>query len=95
VEVDDGTNTATDSATITVGGGGAQPSDTIVFEASIGNITFSHTNHVTREAGNCATCHDTDPPQAIGIDGQASGHGFCGECHAEPTSGPCNFCHGN
>jgi hypothetical protein len=97
LEVSDGEATASDSVVIaTAGAEPPTPPTTVIFENAFGNITFSHTNHVAREEGNCATCHDTDPPQAIGIDGQASGHGFCGECHnAQITGGQCNFCHGN
>lgn len=98
LEVSDGEATASDAVVIsTAGAEPPTPPTTVIYENAIGNITFSHTDHVTFVVGDCAACHTTDPPQAIEVDntGQTAAHGFCGECHAQIAAGQCNFCHGN
>jgi hypothetical protein len=99
LEVSDGEATATDTVTISTAGEEpppVEPPTTVIYQNGVGNITFSHTNHETN-VGDCASCHTTDPPQAIEVDntGQAVAHGFCGACHTQIAAGQCNFCHGN
>ena len=37
--------------------GALAPPDTILFEASNGNVTFDHKKHYERVGGNCSVCH--------------------------------------
>jgi len=37
--------------------GALTPPDTILFEASNGNVTFDHKKHYERVGGNCSVCH--------------------------------------
>jgi hypothetical protein len=100
VTVSDGANTATDSVTITTvggGNGGTTPPDVVTYpDGALGAITFNHTNHAnTFLSGNCAACHTQTPPEAIVVDGIATAHAFCGQCHGQQVASSCNFCHGN
>jgi c(7)-type cytochrome triheme protein len=40
------------------------PPDTILFEASNGNVTFDHKKHYERVSGDCSVCHPKVFPQA-------------------------------
>jgi c(7)-type cytochrome triheme protein len=40
------------------------PPDSILFEASNGNVTFDHKKHYERVGGNCAVCHPKVFPQS-------------------------------
>src|ERR1700758_2175181 len=53
----------TTSAETTTGSVGAPP-DTIVFEASNGNVTFDHKKHYERVNGDCSVCHPKIFPQS-------------------------------
>ncbi len=91
---DTGGLTDTATASFTIGDGGAEPPTTVIFQNTIGNITFSHPIHTSTL--DCSACHTADPSELV-VDntGRTQAHGFCEECHAQPTSGPCSFCHGN
>lgn len=43
--------------------GALTPPDTILFEASNGNVTFDHKKHYERVGGNCGVCHPKVFPQ--------------------------------
>ena len=40
------------------------PPDTILFEASNGNVTFDHKRHYERVGGDCSVCHPNVFPQS-------------------------------
>jgi c(7)-type cytochrome triheme protein len=40
------------------------PPDTILFEASNGNVTFDHKKHYERVGGDCSVCHTKVFPQS-------------------------------
>jgi c(7)-type cytochrome triheme protein len=42
----------------------AAPPDTILFEASNGNVTFDHKKHYERDGGDCSVCHPKVFPQS-------------------------------
>jgi c(7)-type cytochrome triheme protein len=44
--------------------GALTPPDTIVFQASNGNVTFDHKKHYERVGGNCSVCHTKVFPQS-------------------------------
>jgi predicted CXXCH cytochrome family protein len=66
--------------------------ETVVLEASFGNITFPHRVHAEREG--CAACHEQTPPEKIELV-QETGHKLCRGCHQERGAGPtkCTDCH--
>jgi len=66
---------------------------TVVYEASMGRVSFDHAGHSGRLA--CSKCHPTDPPEKIAIDKELA-HTLCKGCHKEsdgtaPTA--CSGCH--
>ncbi|SRR5579884_2092115 len=44
--------------------GSVPPPDTIIFEASNGNVTFDHKKHYERVNGDCGVCHPKVFPQS-------------------------------
>nr|WP_320115594.1 cytochrome c3 family protein [uncultured Desulfuromonas sp.] len=63
-----------------------------------GTVTFDHKMH--GEKMDCSSCHTTQPPQKIAINGKKEGHALCLDCHkkeqekgnkAAPKS--CSQCH--
>ncbi len=64
--------------------------DELVFDSAMGNVTFSHANHVERAENNCETCHTKLFPQSsdeplnfkAGMHKPAiSAKESCGACH--------------
>lgn len=66
--------------------------DTIVLEASYGNVTFPHAQHLA--TFECATCHGEGTPGLFGLD-KDKAHVLCKDCHKREGSGPtaCTGCH--
>jgi hypothetical protein len=66
--------------------------ETIVLEASYGNITFPHAMHSS--AFDCNTCHGEGTPGLFGLDKEKA-HVLCKDCHKEQGVGPtsCKGCH--
>lgn len=66
--------------------------DTVVLEASFGDITFPHEMH--SDAYDCTTCHGEGTPGLIGFE-KDEAHDLCRGCHEEEGAGPsaCNDCH--
>ncbi len=36
-----------------------KPPEKLTFKSAMGNVTFDHAAHVTREKGDCKICHDS------------------------------------
>lgn len=70
----------------------ATTSETIVFEASYGDVTFPHTVHA--DTYDCATCHGEGTPGSLDLD-KDKAHALCRDCHKEEGAGPtgCRDCH--
>jgi hypothetical protein len=66
--------------------------ETIVLEASYGNVTFPHALH--QDAFECSTCHGEGTPGLFGLD-KDKAHALCRDCHKEQGAGPtgCTDCH--
>ncbi len=66
--------------------------ETIVLEASYGNVTFPHAMHQGSYA--CATCHGEGTPGLFGLD-KDKAHALCKDCHKDEGAGPtsCKDCH--
>lgn len=66
--------------------------ETIVLEASYGNVTFPHAVHQASYA--CATCHGEGTPGLFGLD-KDKAHALCRDCHKDEGVGPtaCKDCH--
>jgi len=66
--------------------------ETIVLEASYGNVTFPHAMHSS--SYDCATCHGETTPGLFGLDKEKA-HVLCKDCHKNTGSGPvdCKGCH--
>ncbi len=66
--------------------------ETIVLEASYGNVTFPHAMHSGEF--DCNTCHGEDTPGLFGLDKEKA-HGLCKDCHKQKGAGPtnCKGCH--
>jgi len=66
--------------------------ETIVLEASYGNITFPHKMH--SDTYDCTTCHGDATPARFGLDKEKA-HALCKECHKKEGAGPtsCKDCH--
>jgi hypothetical protein len=66
--------------------------ETLVLEASYGNVTFPHTMH--SEEYECSTCHGDETPGLFGLD-KATAHELCKNCHKQKGAGPtdCKGCH--
>jgi c(7)-type cytochrome triheme protein len=73
-----------------------KPPDQLVFHTKAGDVTFTHANHITRQKGECATCHNALWPQST-VEPLKSSDG-CRTCHraggvAFETKGACVKCH--
>jgi c(7)-type cytochrome triheme protein len=73
-----------------------QPPQTLVFRNKGGDVTFTHASHISRENGECATCHDKLWPQSTAKP-LANSTG-CKTCHlaggkAFEMKGNCVKCH--
>lgn len=66
--------------------------ETIVLEASYGNVTFPHAMHSGEF--DCNTCHGEETPGLFGLD-KAKAHVLCKDCHKQKGAGPtdCMGCH--
>jgi c(7)-type cytochrome triheme protein len=65
------------------------PPDTIVFEASNGDVTFNHKKHYERVGGNCAVCHPKVFPQSRApLNYKKASHRA-----SEASLTSCAFCH--
>lgn len=66
--------------------------ESIVLEASFGNVTFPHGMH--SEAYECAVCHGDETPGRFGLDKEKA-HALCKDCHKQEGAGPtgCTGCH--
>ena len=66
--------------------------ETIVLEASYGNVTFPHAMHSGEF--ECNTCHGDDTPGLFGLDKEKA-HVLCKDCHKQKGAGPtdCKGCH--
>jgi hypothetical protein len=66
--------------------------ETIVLEASYGNVTFPHAMHSGEF--DCNTCHGEETPGLFGLD-KAQAHVLCKDCHKQKGTGPtdCLGCH--
>jgi c(7)-type cytochrome triheme protein len=66
------------------------PPDTILFEASNGNVTFDHKKHYERVGGDCSVCHPKVFPQSKApLNYKKASHraseaslSSCAHCHA-------------
>lgn len=68
--------------------------ETLVLEASFGDITFPHAMH--SNAYDCTTCHGEGEPGLLGLE-KDEAHSLCKGCHEEEGAGPtgCKDCHGS
>jgi DNA-directed RNA polymerase subunit RPC12/RpoP len=68
--------------------------ETIVLEASYGNVTFPHAMHSS--SYDCSTCHGDATPGLFGLDKEKA-HVLCKDCHKKIGAGPvdCKGCHKN
>ena len=66
--------------------------ETVVIEASYGNVTLSHQMHA--EAFGCVSCHGEGTPGALDL-GKEKAHEVCKGCHLDKAAGPtkCTGCH--
>lgn len=64
----------------------AGPAD-ITYEAPNGNVTFSHTKHLTKHPA-CTDCHPDPFGMAKSELGMEKGHAGCAKCHKEGGPGP-------
>ncbi len=66
--------------------------ETIVLEASYGNVTFPHALH--QGSYECSTCHGEETPGLFGLD-KDKAHELCRDCHKQEGVGPtgCKDCH--
>ncbi len=66
--------------------------ESIVLEASYGNVTFPHALH--QDSYECSTCHGEGTPGLFGLD-KDKAHALCRECHKQEGAGPtgCKDCH--
>ncbi len=66
--------------------------ETVMLEASYGNVSFPHALHEAAYA--CATCHGEGTPGAITL-GKDKAHELCKGCHTQEGAGPtgCRDCH--
>ncbi len=66
--------------------------DSVVYEASKGNVTFDHKAHA-EILNDCSKCHAGEPAK-IEIDKSSAHSTSCKDCHKE-MGGPtkCNDCH--
>lgn len=68
--------------------------ETLVLEASFGDVTFPHAMH--SNAYDCTTCHGEGEPGLFGLE-KDEAHSLCKGCHEEEGAGPtgCKDCHGS
>ncbi|PLX79369.1 MAG: cytochrome C [Desulfuromonas sp.] len=66
--------------------------ETVVLEASYGNVTFTHGAHA--ESYDCTVCHGDGAPASFDLD-KATAHALCKDCHKQEGAGPtsCKECH--
>ena len=66
--------------------------ETIVLEASYGDVTFPHALHQVAYA--CSDCHGEGTPGLFGLNKEKA-HVLCKDCHKKEGSGPtaCKGCH--
>jgi uncharacterized phage infection (PIP) family protein YhgE len=66
--------------------------ETIVLEASYGNVTFPHALH--QDSYECSICHGEGTPGLFGLD-KDKAHALCRDCHKQEGAGPtgCKDCH--
>lgn len=76
---------------------GGLPPDTILFEAPLGNITFTHRNHFAGYVRGCRTCHGDKPIERVlpHVHEREGAHTLCIGCHEDVKKGPrqCSHCH--
>lgn len=85
--------TAAAPATVKPAAPAAEGPATVIYEATMGKVTFNHAVHSA--SLDCSKCHPTDPPQKVVIDKEIA-HTLCKDCHKEaggnaPTA--CTGCH--
>ena len=73
-----------------------KPPERLVFRAKGGDAIFTHTTHINREKGECATCHEKLWPQSA-AESLKNSDG-CKTCHhaggrAFEMKGNCVRCH--
>lgn len=70
----------------------ATAQETVVLEASYGDVTFPHAMHA--DTYDCATCHGEGTPGALDLD-KDKAHALCRDCHKGEEAGPtgCRDCH--
>jgi c(7)-type cytochrome triheme protein len=73
-----------------------KPPEKLVFQTKGGDVIFTHSTHINRAKGECATCHDKLWPQSV-KEPLKSSHG-CRTCHhlggrAFKMKGNCVKCH--
>ena len=68
--------------------------ETLVLEASFGDVTFPHGVHAN--AYGCIPCHGKGEPGLFGLE-KDEAHSLCKGCHEEEQAGPtgCKDCHGS
>jgi c(7)-type cytochrome triheme protein len=80
---------ATTAAAVEPPAGALNPPDTIVFEASNGNVTFDHKKHYERVNGDCSVCHTKVFPQSRApLNYKKASHRA-----AEASLTSCAYCH--
>jgi opacity protein-like surface antigen len=73
----------------------AMAADTVVFPASMGNVTFNHKAH-QEKLKDCKLCHGDGAPAKIVINKAVAHDVLCKVCHAKSNVGAdqkCKFCH--
>ena len=80
----------------TAAAGDKEPLEKLVFQTRSGDVIFTHSAHINREKGGCATCHDKLWPQSV-KEPLKSSQG-CRTCHhfggkAFKMKGNCVKCH--
>ncbi|HEY7339136.1 MAG TPA: cytochrome c3 family protein [Bryobacteraceae bacterium] len=76
-------------AAVASSSGSLVPPDTIVFEASNGNVTFDHKKHYERVNGDCSVCHTKVFPQSRApLNYKKASHRA-----AEASLTSCAYCH--
>ena len=84
-----------------------EPSEKLVFKSALGNVTFSHPQHVARVKGDCKVCHDKlfKESSAAPLNYKANMHktaeagkSSCAACHITggksfETKNNCQKCH--
>jgi c(7)-type cytochrome triheme protein len=65
------------------------PPDTILFEASNGNVTFDHKKHYERVGGNCSVCH----PKVFSQSRAPLNYKKASHRAAEASLTSCAYCH--